>query len=107
MHFHSLDDMHETGSLPVTYNGAQAVGLNSLNCSDNQVWANVFPTNVIAQIDATTGWVQAVVQADGLLEDPHQADIDVLNGIARLGDDEFLLTGKNWPTMYRVRFTPV
>jgi glutamine cyclotransferase len=31
---------------------------------------------------------------------------DVLNGIAAVpGTDEFLVTGKNWPTIFRVRFT--
>ena len=28
----------------------------------------------------------------------------MLNGIAALGGDEFLLTGKYWPAMFRVRF---
>ena len=32
---------------------------------------------------------------------------DVLNGIAAVpGTDEFLVTGKNWPRLFRVRFTP-
>lgn len=106
LHFHSIEDMHEIGSITATYNGIQATGLNSLNCSGNHIWVNVFPTNAIAEIDATTGKVETVVRADGLLDTPHGSDVDVLNGIARLGDDEFLLTGKNWPTMYRVRFTP-
>jgi glutamine cyclotransferase len=31
----------------------------------------------------------------------------VLNGIAAVpGTDEFLVTGKYWPTMYRVKFVP-
>jgi glutamine cyclotransferase len=28
----------------------------------------------------------------------------VLNGIAALGDDEYLLSGKLWPVSFRVRF---
>lgn len=27
----------------------------------------------------------------------------MLNGIAHVGGDEFLVTGKDWPTMFRVR----
>jgi glutaminyl-peptide cyclotransferase len=106
LHFHSLEDMHETGSMTVTYRGVEATGLNSLYCSGNQIWANVFPTNAIAQIDATSGTVETLIRADGLLDTPHQADVDVLNGITRLDNGDFLLTGKNWPTMYRVRFVP-
>ncbi|WP_280825724.1 glutaminyl-peptide cyclotransferase [Mycobacterium sp. OTB74] len=106
LHFHRIDDMAETGSMTVTYNGTQLPGINSLDCSGNEIWANVWPTNHIVRIDATTGSVQAVVNADGLLDTPHANNVDVLNGIVRLDDDQFLLTGKNWPTMYRVRFTP-
>jgi glutaminyl-peptide cyclotransferase len=33
---------------------------------------------------------------------------DVLNGIAAVpGTDQFLLTGKYWPSLFRVRFTSV
>ncbi|MUL49098.1 glutaminyl-peptide cyclotransferase [Mycobacterium sp. CBMA293] len=106
LHFHRPEDMEETGGTQVTYNGSPVPGLNSLSCFGNQIWANVFPTNRIIQIDAATGVVQSVVYADGLLDTPHQDDVDVLNGIAHLDDGQFLLTGKNWPTMYRVRFDP-
>ncbi|MUL62872.1 glutaminyl-peptide cyclotransferase [Mycobacterium sp. CBMA 234] len=106
LHFHRPDDMAETGDMQVTYNGTPVPGLNSLDCFGNQIWANVFPTNRIVQIDAATGAVRSVVYADGLLDTPHQGDVDVLNGITHLDDGQFLLTGKNWPTMYRVRFDP-
>ena len=34
------------------------------------------------------------------------ADCDTLNGIASVpGGDQFLLTGKDWPTIFRVTFT--
>jgi len=51
---------------------------------------------VVATIDAS----QLAVDAIGVPDD----DVMVLNGIARLDGDMFLLTGKEWPTMYRVRF---
>ena len=62
----------------------------------------------ILRIDAASGRVEAVVDADGLLEpDPADADPDaVLNGIAHLGDDRFLITGKRWPAVFEVRFVP-
>jgi glutaminyl-peptide cyclotransferase len=46
-----------------------------------------------------------VVEASGLLSAPQRATADVLNGIAAIpGTDEFLITGKNWPSLFRVRF---
>jgi glutamine cyclotransferase len=46
-------------------------------------------------------------RAAGLLPAEHHADADVLNGIAAIGGtDEFLLTGKLWPVLFRVRFVP-
>ncbi|MUL62912.1 glutaminyl-peptide cyclotransferase [Mycobacterium sp. CBMA 234] len=108
LHLHAVDDMHETGTMTVTYNGIQLSGLNGLDCVGNQIWANVFPTDQMVQIDATTGAVRAVVYADGLLDPAQRRDAGVLNGIAHLGgaisDGQFLITGKNWPTMFRVRF---
>ena len=58
------------------------------------------------RIDPADGHVTAVVDAAGLLDPDQRAGTDVLNGIAAAGDGEFLLTGKLWPTMFRVRFDP-
>jgi glutamine cyclotransferase len=70
---------------------------------DGQVWANVFPTDQIARIDPLSGKVTAVVGAR-IYNDPARTKDQVLNGIAYAGAGDFLLTGKNWPVMYRVRF---
>jgi glutaminyl-peptide cyclotransferase len=50
--------------------------------------------------------VAAVVDAAGLLDPARRAGSDVLNGIAAVpgGSGEFLITGKLWPVMFRVRF---
>ena len=45
----------------------------------------------------------AVVDASGLLTPEQRQHTDVLNGIAALGGGEYLLTGKLWPAMFRVR----
>jgi glutamine cyclotransferase len=47
-----------------------------------------------------------VVDAGGLLDRSRRAAADVLNGIAYAGGGQFLLTGKHWPTTFRVRFDP-
>ncbi|WAL66298.1 glutaminyl-peptide cyclotransferase [Amycolatopsis cynarae] len=79
--------------------------LNELECVGGTVYANVWQTGRILRIDAATGEVTGVIDASGLLTPEQQARADVLNGIAAVpGTDEFLITGKLWPTMFRVKF---
>ncbi|MEM8905976.1 MAG: glutaminyl-peptide cyclotransferase [Actinomycetota bacterium] len=101
-------DLVELSSVTVTLDGEPIGLLNELECVGDDIWANVWQTEDILRIDAGTGRVEAVVDADGLLEpDPADADADdVLNGIAHLGDDRFLITGKRWPAVFEVRFVP-
>ncbi len=93
-----------TGSVAVTLDGRPVADLNELDCSDGQILANVWKTDRILRIDPATGQVTAVIDASGLLPAAQRAGTDVLNGIAAVGDGEYLLTGKLWPTTFRVRF---
>jgi glutamine cyclotransferase len=80
--------------------------LNELECVGDTVYANVWKTGTILRIDAKTGQVTGSIDAGGL-RTPAEPGEDVLNGIAAIpGTDEFLVTGKLWPTMFRVRFVP-
>ncbi|HYH30262.1 MAG TPA: glutaminyl-peptide cyclotransferase [Pseudonocardia sp.] len=106
LRFHDPATFAETGSVAVTLDGEPVTELNELECVDGQVWANVWQTDRIVRIDPTDGRVTAVVDASGLLDAERRADADVLNGVAALGDGEYLLTGKLWPVTFRVRFTP-
>jgi glutamine cyclotransferase len=106
LRFHDPASFADTGSVSVTLNGAPVAELNELECVDGQVWANVWQTDRIVRIDPADGVVTAVVDAAGLLDPPRRAGTDVLNGIAAIGPDEFLLTGKFWPAAFRVRFRP-
>lgn len=96
-----------SGQVSVHLDGEPVRDLNELDCSGAVVWANVWQTDRILRIDPGTGAVTGVVQAGGLLSAEQQGSADVLNGIAAIpGTDEFLITGKNWPTLFRVRFVP-
>jgi glutamine cyclotransferase len=88
-------------------NGDQPVDmLNELECVDGDVYANVYQTSDIVRIDPGTGVVTAVIDASALLSEEGTA-AGVLNGIAYDHDkDTFLLTGKNWPTLFEVRVVP-
>ncbi|MGE0217974.1 glutaminyl-peptide cyclotransferase [Mycolicibacterium sp.] len=103
LHFHDPADMAETGVVDVTQQGRALNGLNELECVGGQVWANLWPSDRIVRIDPGTGAVDLVVNARVLRERGIPATAQVLNGIAHVQGDEFLLTGKDWPKTFRVR----
>ncbi|SEP88417.1 glutaminyl-peptide cyclotransferase [Lentzea albida] len=93
----------ETGSVQVTRDGKPLTQLNELECVGDEVWSNVWKTDEIVRIDPATGQVTNTYDLSSLKP---SGDVDVLNGIAHVpGTNEFLVTGKNWPTIFRVRFT--
>lgn len=95
--------VRDAANEPVTH-------LNELECVPDQdgriqVYANIWQTDRIVRIDPGSGRVTATVDLSGLLPEEDRAGTDVLNGIAAIpGTNEFLVTGKLWPTMFRVRF---
>ena len=103
LRFHDPADMSELGGVDVTRDGAPVTGLNELECVEGRVWANMWPTDTIVRIDPGDGAVDLVVDAAALRERGIPPSAQVLNGIAHLNGDEFLVTGKDWPTMFRVR----
>ena len=81
--------------------------INELECAQGAVFANIWKTDTVIRIDPASGQVTADIDLAGLLPAEQRARADVLNGIAAIpGTDEFLVTGKYWPTMYRVKFVP-
>jgi glutamine cyclotransferase len=93
------------GQLMVHLDGDPVRQLNELDCAGGVIWANVFETDRIVRINPSTGAVTGVVDASGLLPTQPPSAGDVLNGIAAIpGTDEFLVTGKHWPSLFRVRF---
>ncbi|GJF10721.1 glutaminyl-peptide cyclotransferase [Mycolicibacterium cyprinidarum] len=106
LRFHNPDDMTEIGGIDVTRDGRTLNGLNELECVDGQVWANLWPSDNIVRIDPGTGSVNLVVDAAGLRTRGIPASAQVLNGIAHVQGDEFLLTGKDWPKTFRVQLGP-
>jgi glutaminyl-peptide cyclotransferase len=103
LHFHDPATFTETGSVAVTFQGGPLRQLNELECVGGQIWANVFMTDRIVRIDPETGNITAMVDARRLVDDTRRAKGEVLNGIAFAGNDEYVLTGKYWPTSFRVR----
>lgn len=96
------------GQVNVLRDGQPVSRLNELECVGDQVYANVWQTDEIVDIERDTGRVLATIDASGLFaadERPRSPD-DVLNGIAY--DPEkgtFLITGKRWPRLFEVRLS--
>jgi len=105
--FRAPDTFERTGSIGVTLGGTALDQLNELECAGGKVYANVWQTDTIVEIDPETGRVTAEIDASGLLSSEERAETDVLNGIAKIPDkDTFYITGKLWPKLFEVRFVP-
>jgi glutamine cyclotransferase len=88
----------------VTLDGQPRDRLNELECAGGKVWANIWEDDQFVRIDLdidpARGRVTDVVQVSGLPD----FSSGILNGIAAVpGTDDLLITGKNWPHLYRVR----
>jgi len=93
----------ELGGVEVTLDGEPVTELNELECVGHEVFANVWLTNRIVRIDATSGRVLTTIDAAGLLTEEEARHADVLNGIAYDPvSRHFFLTGKLWPKLFEV-----
>jgi glutaminyl-peptide cyclotransferase len=82
--------------------------LNELEYIDGKIWANVYTSDEIVIINPKTGYVEGIIDCNGLLpQDLRTYDTDVLNGIAyNPQTGKIYLTGKNWPKLYEIRLVP-
>jgi glutaminyl-peptide cyclotransferase len=106
LRFMDLSAFAPAGSVTVSDQGRPVNRLNELEYVDGLVYANVWQTNRIAQIDPATGAVAGWIDLTGLLSaaDRGTASPDVLNGIAWDGAGKRLfVTGKRWPKLYEIR----
>ena len=86
-------------------NGSPMNGLNELECAEGWIYANVYGTDTIVRVDPANGEVRATVDASNLLTGKQRQEAGVLNGIAYdRQSGNFLLTGKNWPSIFEVIF---
>jgi glutaminyl-peptide cyclotransferase len=94
-------------TLAVTMSGRPVDQLNELECAEGFVFANLWQTERLVKIDPASGRVVAQITASNLLSPLERQGVDVMNGIAYDARDKtFLITGKLWPKMFRVRFVP-
>jgi glutaminyl-peptide cyclotransferase len=110
LHFRDPTSFALVHSIEVEHTGKPLSHLNELECVGDSVLANVWTTSKIVEIDKRTGTVSAEIDASGVLSPEQRSQLPrgaVLNGIAFDPDSgTFLITGKLWPFVLRVRFAP-
>ncbi|MFD3504749.1 glutaminyl-peptide cyclotransferase [Streptomyces sp. NPDC058678] len=96
------------GRITVHDSDGPVSGLNELECTGTDVWANVWPTDAIARIDPGTGRVTATLHIGALPHLPPAARRPGnVNGVAMdPSTHDLFITGKHWPHVYRVRPQP-
>lgn len=98
-------DFSVVRTVRVTLDGQPLEQLNELECVNGAVYANVWTRDLIVRIDPSTGRATQRIDAANLLSPMERQGVDVLNGIAYDPSDRtFLITGKYWPKVFRVRF---
>lgn len=102
--FRDPDTFALLGTVDVRFEGNPIENLNELECVGDTVWANIWLSSLIVEIDPTTGTVLTVLDIDGLRPASTEGDSGaVWNGIAwDPADQTLLVTGKRWPTIYRL-----
>ena len=105
MTFRDRTTFEVLGSVAVRDGDGPVAALNELECVGGQVYANVYQTDTIVRIDPESGAVTGVIDGENI--HPDGEGVGVMNGIAHDADaGTFLLTGKNWPSVFEVRFLP-
>lgn len=96
--------MTVTRRVEVTARGAKIPNINELEWISGILYANIWQSNYIAQIDPENGVVDAWINLNGLLESqgPRIKGADVLNGIADAGNGHLYVTGKRWPYLFEI-----
>ena len=79
--------------------------LNELEIVGNTLYANIWQTDLIAEIELPSGKVLRYIDFSKKAGEIREKfpGVDVLNGIAYDGKD-FWITGKLWPQIYKVKF---
>jgi len=91
--------------ISVNVKGSAILGVIELEYIRCFLYANVFYSELVLRIDPANGNVLGLIDLSGLRPPQTTSCVDcVLNGIAYdATSDHLLVTGKHWPTLYRIR----
>jgi len=93
-----------TRSIEVTYNNSPIKNINELEYINGYIYANIWQTNYIAEIDPGTGNIKTILDLENILKKNLIRDnVKVPNGIAYNPQSGSLyITGKLWPELYEI-----
>ncbi len=99
------DNFRLLGEVAVTLDGKPVAQLNELEYVDGKVYANVWKSDIILEINPADGAVVRVIDCSAIVAQENAAGSQaVLNGIAYHPSRRvFYLTGKLWKHIYEVR----
>lgn len=108
LYFHEPEGFGLIRTVSVRENGQPVARLNELEFIEGSLWANIWHSNRVVQIDPSSGRVIGSVDLTSVVRRENPAGSEaVLNGIAY--DEEhqhFWVTGKNWRHLYRIELQP-
>jgi len=106
LHFWDEDTLQETHKVAVLDTMGKVRNLNELEYYDeDRIMANKWYTDLIYIINIKSGQVEEIIDFSTLWPRSERGDgADVFNGISVYDNGEFLVTGKLWPLMYRIKF---
>jgi|SRR5688572_19639734 len=92
-------------TLAITMNGQPVPQLNELEFIDDEIWANVWQTDMILRINPATGQVTTFLNLKGILAPSERKGSEaVLNGIAYDAEQKrIFITGKLWPRIFEIK----
>ncbi|WP_372809517.1 glutaminyl-peptide cyclotransferase [Litorivivens sp.] len=105
LRFLNPDTFEPERTLRVRQAGKPVHHLNELEWHQGMILANRWQTNHILVIDEPSGEVVKTIDLTSLYPPSlRRKGVDVMNGIAYdSSDDTWLITGKHWPRIYRVK----
>ncbi len=105
LHFLNPENFNQIGLVKVYDNNGTVAGINELEYVKGAIYANIWPTNRIAEIDPQTGQIISWIDLTGLLKRRNlKQKVDVLNGIAYDKDnDRLFVTGKLWTNLFEIK----
>jgi len=127
LYFLDPETFRHVRRITVTANGVPVKNLNELEFVNGEVYANIWPTYMIARISPDNGQVSGWIDLTGIIspEDKKQVGWSSIrnlwgtntfpfpqeacaNGIAYdKSDDRLFVTGKLWPKMFEIKLIPV
>ncbi|MGF3183099.1 glutaminyl-peptide cyclotransferase [Facklamia sp. P12945] len=101
------DNFKLVDQVEVNLEGEPLDQLNELEYANDAIYANIWYDNRIVKIDPQSGQILKTYDLTPMLDQldltaEQRETMDVLNGIAHIEADQFYLTGKNYPLIFKV-----